>query len=151
RQAEKWQWSLTGRLRVIRANGQRVLSENLPKEQRGVAMALLLGEGSTMTKEDWEKYKRTGVIHVLAISGQHLVVLAEFLWVVLQVCKARRQRGSWFVALFLLAYALLTGGRPPVMRSAVMVCVMCIGLSLRRPILPANSFALAWIVVALLN
>src|SRR5262249_43195668 len=98
-----------------------------------------------------EKYIRTGVIHVLAISGQHLVVLAAFLWVLLRVLGVRRRQGACFVALFLLTYALLTGGRPPVMRSAVTVCVVCGGLILRRPVLPANSFALAWIVVALLN
>jgi competence protein ComEC len=151
RLAEKWPGSLGGWLAVIRGWGQRVLQEALPKEQSGVAMALLLGEGSTMTDADWEKYKRTGVIHVLAISGQHLVVLAAFLWLALRVLHVRRRQGALFVALFLLAYSLLAGGRPPVMRSAVTVCACCGGVLLRRPVLPANSFALAWIVVAALN
>jgi competence protein ComEC len=51
----------------------------------------------------------------------------------------------------LLGYALLVGGRPPVLRSAVMVCAACGGLWLRRPVLLANSFALSWIAVAVLN
>src|SRR5439155_23168983 len=55
------------------------------------------------------------------------------------------------VALFLLTYALLTGGRPPIMRAAVVVGVICLAVYLRRPTLSANSLALAWIVVALLN
>lgn len=116
-----------------------------------MAVALILGQGSTMTEEDWDIYIRTAVIHVLAISGQHLVVLAFFLWCLLRLLFVRRLRGAWFVASFLLLYALLTGGRPPVMRSAVTVCVVCGGYLLRRPGMPANSFALAWIVVALLN
>jgi competence protein ComEC len=55
------------------------------------------------------------------------------------------------VGLFLLSYALLTGGRPPVMRAAVIMGVFCLAVYLRRPTLSANSLALAWIVVALLN
>jgi competence protein ComEC len=37
------------------------------------------------------------------------------------------------------------------MRSAVMVCVYCGGLLLRRQTMLANSFALAWLMVAALN
>src|SRR5262249_48360727 len=80
RPAETWPWTAAGWLAVVRGWGQRVLEKALPPEHSGVAMALLLGEGSTMTSADWQKYIRTGVIHVLAISGQHLVVLAAFLW-----------------------------------------------------------------------
>jgi competence protein ComEC len=150
RLAEGWPRSFRGWLGVIRAWGQRTLRETLP-EHSGVATALLLGEGSTMTAQDWEKYKRTGVVHVLAISGLHLVILAAFLWGVLRVAGVRRRHGAWFVALFVLGYALLTGGRPPAMRAAVMVCVVCGGMILRRPALAANALALAWLVVALIN
>jgi competence protein ComEC len=148
---EGWRWSLAGWLVVLRGWGQQQLKAALPAEYSGVAIALLLGEGSTMTSADWEKYIRTGVIHVLAISGQHLVVLAAFLWAGLRLAGVRRLRGAWLVAFFLLGYALLAGGRPPVMRSAVTVCACCGGIILRRPALTANSFALAWLTVAALN
>jgi competence protein ComEC len=147
---ERWPRSFWGWLAVLRGWGQRTLRDNVP-HQGGLAMALLLGDGSTMTSEDWEKYVRTGVIHVLAISGQHLVVLAFVLWLSLRVSNIRRRWGAIGIALFLLMYSLLAGGRPPVMRSAVTVCVVAGGLFLRRPTLPANSFAFAWLVVAALN
>jgi competence protein ComEC len=135
---------------VLRGWGQRSLYDSIPR-QGGLAQALLLGDGATMTTDDWQKYIRTGVIHVLAISGQHLVILAFWLWLSLRVSDIRRSRGAIGIALFLLMYSLLAGGRPPVMRSAVTVCVVAGGLFLRRPVLPANSFAFAWLVVAALN
>jgi competence protein ComEC len=149
--AEGWPWTIKGRLAVIRAWGQQKLQETLSDDYSPVATALLLGEGSTMTHEDWEKYIRTAVIHVLAISGQHLAILAAFLWIVFKCIGIRRRRVAWLVALFLLTYALLTGGRPPAMRAAVMVCACCIAIYLRRPVLSANTLALAWIIVALIN
>jgi competence protein ComEC len=138
-------------LALVRGWGQRTLTQALPDEQSGVAVALLLGEGSTMTSEDWEQYKRTGVIHALAISGYHLVILAGFLWFVLRFLPIRRRYVALFVALFLVGYALLAGGRPPVIRAAVIVCAAAGGLLLRRPILTANTFSLSWLVVGLLN
>jgi competence protein ComEC len=151
RLGEGWRRSFFGWLAVLRGWGQQRLAEALPARQSGLAMALLLGEGSPMTAQDWDVYMRTGVIHVLAISGQHLVVLAAFLWWLPRLLGVRRRRAAWLVALLLLTYSLLVGGRPPVMRSAVMVCVACGGLILRRPVLPWNSFALSWLVVGLLN
>jgi competence protein ComEC len=157
-----WPWSLRGWLMVIRGWAQRTLDQALP-QQRGSATALLLGASSSMTHEDWDKYIHTGVVHALAISGLHIVVLAAFMRRLLRLLAIRRSRAAWFVALFLLGYALFTGGRPPVMRSAVMVAVYCGGLILRRPfpvaadseakyLFPvANSLGLALLIVGLLN
>jgi competence protein ComEC len=146
-----WSSSFWGWLALVRGWGERVLLERLPPETSGVASALLLGESSTMTFEDWDKYIRTGVIHVLAISGQHLMILAFFLWWTLRLAGVRRRRGAWLVGALLLAYALLTGFRPPIVRAAVVVLVAAFGVILRRPVMTANSFALAWLVVAALN
>ncbi len=146
-----WPRSLQGWLAVIRGRGQRILRETLPAHQEGLASALLLGEDASMTRAEWDKYIRTGVLHVLAISGQHLVILAGFLWFVLPRLAVRQRHGAWIVALVILAYALLTGGRPPALRAAVAVCAVCGGLILRRRVLPANLFALSWIAVALVN
>lgn len=146
-----WPASFKGWLAVIRGRGQRILREALPQRLEGLASALLLGEDTIMTRAEWDKYLRTGVIHVLAISGQHLVILAGFLWFALPRLGVRQRQGAWSVALVVLGYALLAGGRPPALRSAVAVCAVCGGLILRRRVLPANLFALSWIAVALLN
>lgn len=143
--------SLYSLLASVRGWGHRTLSAALPAETAPVAIALLLGDGSAMSRDDWDRYIRTGVIHVLVVSGQHLVVLAAFGWFLLRILGVRRRRGAWVIALAMLAYALMTGGRPPVMRSAVMVCVLCGGILLRRPVLLANTFALAWIIVLALK
>jgi competence protein ComEC len=150
RLARGWTWSLSGWLAVLRGWSQRTLARELP-EQSGLAAALLLGENSSMTREDWDKYINTGVIHVLAISGQHLIVLAIFLGGVARLLRIRSRRAAWFVAFALLGYALLAGRRPPVMRSAVMVCAFCGGQVLRILALLPNSFALSWLIVAVLN
>jgi competence protein ComEC len=146
-----WTTSPGGLFAFLRGQGQRILHDSLPARTENLAAALLLGEDSSMSAADWDKYIRTGVVHVLAISGQHLVILAGFLWLLLPRLGIRQRHAAWIVAVTLLGYALLTGGRPPALRSAVAVCAVCGGLILRRRVLPANLFALSWIVVALVN
>jgi competence protein ComEC len=136
---------------VIRQYGHEALQKHLPESVHGVAGALLLGEGAPMTNADWQKYVRTGVVHVLAISGQHLVVLGWFLWLGLGVLGVRQRPAILLVAAVLLGYAVLTGGRPPAMRAAVGACYLAFGVVLRRPIQPANLLGLAWLAVLLLN
>src|SRR5260370_35920444 len=69
---EGWQWTIRGRLAMIRSWGQRQLQETMGTHYAPVATALLLGEGSAMSAEGWEKYARTAIIPFLVISGQHL-------------------------------------------------------------------------------
>src|SRR5262249_23884743 len=143
---EGWRASLFGWLAAIRGWGTRALERHVPDES-GLATALLLGDSTALDREEWDAYVRTGVIHVLAISGQHLVVLGWFVWLVLRAGGVRRRHGAWIVAALLFAYPLLTGARPSAIRAAVMVCVVCGGIILRRPVIPANAFAFAWLIV----
>lgn len=147
---EGWRLSLFGGLAAVRGWGRRVLESSVPGES-GLAAALLLGDSTALERGEWDRFLRTGVIHVLAISGQHLMVLGAFVWLVLRVSGVRRRQAAVMVAGFLLAYALLTGARPSAVRAAVMVAVVCGGWMLRRPVHPANTFALAWLAVLASN
>lgn len=121
------------------------------KHETPLAEALLLGDTQAMSQDEWDRYARTGVIHVLAISGQHLVILAAFIWWICRWFFIPRRQVAILVACLTLGYALLTGGRPSAMRAAVIACTICGGLLLRKPVLPANMMATAWVTVLLLN
>ena len=144
-------WSVPRTLVAVRGWGQRGIDERLAPAEGNIASALLLGDNATMSAQEWERYVRTGVIHVLAISGQHLVVLGAFLWLVLRVLGVRRRPAAVIVATVLLGYALMTGGRPSAVRAAVMACAVCGAVLLRARALPANTFALSWLVVLAAN
>ncbi len=144
---EGWRHSFLGRVAAVRGWGTRALAESIDADESGLAAALLLGDGTALDRAEWDAYVRTGVVHVLAISGQHLVVLAWFAWLALRAGGVRRRHGAWAVALLLVGYAILTGGRPSAVRAAVMVAVVCGAIVLRRPLRPANAFALAWLIV----
>jgi competence protein ComEC len=146
-----WPESPSGWLAIIRAWGQQTIEDFVPPPTRGVAAALLLGESPNMTRPQWDKYIRTGVIHVLVISGSHLVVLALGLGFCLAALGMPLRSRAVVIAVVVLAYALLTGGRPPAMRAAVTVGAISLALVLRRQYAALNLYALAWLVIILLN
>lgn len=135
----------------VRSWSRRQLEATLPPQEAAVAAALLLGDGSAMMQSDWSLYIRTGVVHVLAVSGQHLAVLAGFSWLFLRILGIPRRPGAVAVALGLCAYAAIVGIRPPVLRAAVMAIVVCGGILLRRPARPANTIAFAWLAIVMMN
>lgn len=148
---EGWRGSVFGWLAATRSWGARSLQNTLPGDEAGLAAALLLGDGTALDRDEWDAFVRTGVVHVLAISGQHLVVLAGFVWLVLRALGTRRRHGAWVVIAVMIFYALLTGWKPSAVRATVMVCVLCGGIVLRRPVILANAFAFAWLVVVFFN
>lgn len=144
-------WGVNRGLAAVRGWGRRGIDAALPETERPVAAALLLGDTAAMTSDEWDVYIRTGVVHVLAISGQHLVILGAALWFGLRAVGVPRRRAAVLVAAVLLAYALLTGARPSAMRAAVIAVAVCGAVLLRARAQPANTFALAWLVVLGLN
>jgi competence protein ComEC len=145
-----WPRSVNGWLGKIRAWGNEVVRQRVPR-QHGVAAALLLGDTTEMTGDDWDHYLRTGVVHVLAISGQHMVVLSMFLWLLLRLCRVPRRWAALAITLFMFGYALMTGGRPPIMRAGWMAAVFTAGILLQRVVMPANTYAFAWLGIAVAN
>jgi competence protein ComEC len=149
---ERWPMSLRGWLAVLRGYYRRVLEQAIPEQrEQGLAIALLLGDGSALPEAEWDTYRRTGVVHVLVVSGQQLTVLGWFLWFALRRLGVRGRPAAVVVATVLCVYAIMVGGAPPAVRAAVLAACVCGALLFRRPVLPANIFAFAWLVVGAIN
>jgi competence protein ComEC len=130
---------------------ERRLMQRLPAGQGEIAVALLLGRYDLLEEEVTDRYMRTGTMHILAISGQHLAVLATFLWFALRFIPIPRKWGAVLLGVTVVSYALLTGTRPPVLRAAVLVCVLVGAIVLDARSRRANPLALALIIVLALN
>ncbi len=105
----------------VRSRMQSVLGE---RRWSGVMVALVVGDQSLIRQDDWQLFWRTGVGHLISISGLHITMLAGlvaklagWLWPSVRV--------RW-VAGFLgaFAYALLSGFSVPTQRTLYMIGVV---------------------------
>lgn len=112
---------LSDRLPLLReAIGERI--DRLFPRNTGVARALIIGDKSDLSEEERESYSRSGAAHLLAISGMHLSLLANFTSYVLRHFMRRRSAFLLTLALLLL-YGFLIGFNASLLRALVMFAV----------------------------
>ncbi|WP_156836583.1 DNA internalization-related competence protein ComEC/Rec2 [Marinobacter daepoensis] len=101
-------------------------------EQYALIASLLMGDRGGLTDEQWQILKATGTIHLVAISGLHLGLvaigaglMARRLWLLLPVGTVSEYTGRVVVFLVVVlgcvGYALLAGFTVPTRRALVMV------------------------------
>jgi competence protein ComEC len=144
-------WSWTWRRGVVRAWSRARLVERLDTRVAPLAAALLLGQREGVDPDVNDAFARTGTTHLLAISGLHLQALGFVLWFVFRALGLGRRGAFAAVALATVAYALLVGLAPSVVRSAAMTLVVCTAGMIDRSVRPANTLALAALVTLALN
>ncbi len=123
----------------------------------GILTALAIGDQSAISQTEWQVFRRTGVIHLMSISGLHVTMLAGFVFALVYWLWRRSIRLTlWFPArkaaalagLFAaLFYALLSGFEVPAQRTLYMVATMTAMLMLSRNVSPSQLLAAALIVV----
>ncbi|NWO05854.1 MAG: DNA internalization-related competence protein ComEC/Rec2 [Alteromonadaceae bacterium] len=123
-----------------------------------LAASLLIGNRNGLTDNHWETLKATGTIHLVAISGLHLGLLAMMAAVLIRRAlllvpaarmPERRIRQLVFMGLVVVCgfYALLAGFGVPTRRALVMVTIGAWYLLMAREVSPWRPFLLAMAVV----
>ena len=120
---------------------------------RGVLVALAIGDQDSIGADDWEVFWRTGVGHLMSISGLHITMLAGlafaiayFAWVRVPALALRipaRKAAVILGALAALAYSLMTGYQVPAQRTFVMLTVVAACVLADRHGSPSRVLALA--------
>jgi len=123
----------------------------------GILVALAVGDQGGIQKEQWEVLRRTGVQHLVAISGMHISLVAlavgglcvlvwrRLHWLAGQ-CPARLV-GALTGLTAAGAYALLAGLGIPVQRALVMLAVAALCIAARRETSARNVLSLALVAV----
>lgn len=128
---------------------------------RGVLVALAIGDQDAVASDDWDVFWRTGVGHLMSISGLHITMLAalafavaSFLWVRVPALALRlpaRKAAVVAGVAAALAYTLMTGFAVPAQRTFAMLAVVAACVLLDRHGSPSRVLALAAFAVLLLD
>lgn len=99
----------------------RDLSErDFSYEDRAMVEGLVVGAASDFPQELRDSFARSGMAHLLAASGMHLVLIVFLLNVILTRVSTPFYARLGLLLLFVWFYALLAGWQPPIVRAAVM-------------------------------
>jgi len=130
----------------------------------GILLALLLGERQQLNNDHWWVFQRTGLAHLIAISGLHLTLVAGAAVLLVRALgwplgKSRRGRDSrnlilpsYAVALLIaLAYSYLAGFATATLRALLMLSVVFVHKLLANRTTPARILLRAATVVVLVE
>lgn len=139
------------RLQQIRDRGDALLWKHLRHDRAGLAAAVLLGMREQVDPERMQDFMTTGTVHLLAISGLHVGILAAGFWFLARFGWLSRRKTLLMAIGLVVFYAALTDARPPVVRAAVLISVMCVARLLGRRALEFNTLAVAGLIVLAMN
>src|SRR5215813_1023301 len=96
------------------------------------------------TPEDIEEpFQQTGTIHLFAVAGLHVGIVAALLWVLAAIARLPRKRAAAFIIPSLFFYAAVTGLHIPALRAAVMASILVGSYFFERRVFLPNSLAAA--------
>ncbi len=145
---------LVERLRFeVRERFQAVLGE---ARYGAMLQALAIGDQQSVSEEDWETVRRTGVIHLMSISGLHVTMLAGLVFALVHALWRRSERltlrlparkaAALAGLLAAAAYAAVAGFAIPTQRTLYMLAVLAAALWAGRNV--AFSLVLCWALLA---
>ncbi|MGY4107202.1 DNA internalization-related competence protein ComEC/Rec2 [Aeromonas encheleia] len=109
--------------------------------------ALTFGEQEGITDEQWELFRGSGLTHIIAISGQHIALVAVLGW---WLGRLLGLRGAIIVSLlFAATYSALAGFAVATERALIMVVVWSLLRWLKRDWPPHRIWLWAFVVIAL--
>ncbi len=130
---------------------RRRISRYVGAENSDLALAILFGARERLSDATKESFLRTGTVHLLVVSGLHIGMLAGLVWFIVRSGFLPRRGAVLVTALLVIAYALIAGGRPPVVRATTLVLLALISLVVGRRVSVKVLLAAAALVVLAYN
>jgi competence protein ComEC len=135
----------------FRAWAMAALQRGLPPDDTAVDLlwAMTLGWRTALTDDVSEPFMRSGTMHLFAISGLHIGLIAGILVALLRLARVPREWVGLLVIPLLWFFTAVTGWQPSAVRATIMMSVIVLGWSLRRPVDLLNSLAAAAFLILL--
>ncbi len=136
---------------LIKDKMKKVLKETLRYPQDVLLAGILLGERWGVPQELKEVFTQTGTVHILAISGLHVGLVVVIFMVLLRTIRIPRKIRAMLTIALVILYALVTGGRPSVIRASIMAISILSAAAIGRDSDLLNSLSLAALLILAVN
>lgn len=93
------------------------------EEDAAILRTMILGDKSDLDSDTKLLFQRSGIAHVLAISGLHVGLLAGVISLLLSLLRIRKKTADIISILIIILYGLMTGFSPATLRAVIMITV----------------------------
>jgi len=142
-------FSFDNTIEKLREKGAKTLSKGIKNHptQCAIYQALLLGYRGNIPKNIYQTFIRTGTVHIFAISGLHVGIIALFIIILIKSLGVPLNKWSLLLLPLLFLYVYSTGMKSSALRAWTMAAIYFLApLFRRKPNVP-NAIALAFILI----
>jgi competence protein ComEC len=100
-----------------------ILNNTVPPPTVDVLKALILGERQDIDRPIMESFQKSGVIHVLAISGLHVGFILLIFLMIFSILNLRYRLKIILTLVFLFIFVVLVDFKVPVLRASIMATI----------------------------
>ncbi|HVF70696.1 MAG TPA: ComEC/Rec2 family competence protein [Chthoniobacterales bacterium] len=124
--------------------------ENSP-DVTGAINGMVLGLRHQSPEDIEEPFQQTGTLHLFSVSGLHVGIMAQLLWLAAPVLRLRPKWATALIIPLLFFYAAVTGLHTSSVRAALMAAVLMGGFIVERPAFSFNGLAAAAVIILAWN
>ena len=117
----------------LRAHVEETLARGTRGERRQLLAGIVLGEDSGIDRELRDAFQASGLMHLLAVSGQNVAIVAFGVVLAARIVGLGRLVGEALAIVVVLSYALAVGWQPSVVRAAVAGVLASLAWLVARP------------------
>lgn len=119
-----------------------IVNQVLPEPHAGLLNGILFGTKATLSKELYNALIRTGTLHIVALSGMNITIIALIINSILLPFVSRRIASILTIAGIVL-FVWFVGASPSVVRAAIMGSISLLAITLGRQAWSLLSWVLA--------
>ena len=127
---------------TLRKKVQKIIFRSLPEPQAGILSAMILGNKSALDKKTVSDFQKSGISHIVAISGLHIGIIAAVFIFLFPYTGLGRKKIFIFFLLFISVYLILIGMPSSALRAALLSIFVSYGYLHSRIITP--EYILLW-------
>ncbi len=129
----------------------RILDSLHSPRHAGFLKGIIFGYRSEIPPDVKQSFMDTGTIHILAVSGSNVAFVAFMFFSLFGFLRLPRKALGGVTVLGLLAYMLITGSSPSVVRATIMAIVLLCGSLVERKTDIYNSISIAALILLVWN
>jgi competence protein ComEC len=124
---------MTGLVDRLRIASRDHLAAGLRSPVREVLQGMVLGDDERLDPSLIDAFRRSGLLHILAVSGENVVLLCGMWSFALGLLGVRRQARLALLVAVVLVYVLLTGAAPSIVRAGLAGIIGLLAMMVSRP------------------
>lgn len=130
---------------------ESVYQDNLPEPHASLLAGITLGSRSGLSEDVLEDFKETGTMHIVALSGYNISIIAWFVMGILIYFTVSRGISFWISVLMITVFVFMTGASASVVRAAVMGILILVARQQGRMHTASNALIFAGALMVFIN